>query len=723
MLYLYYTLIAYAFLVFMGAGLTYYILPKRLASYGLIFCPFVGYAWAMLLTWHAYQADLPGTNAYGPYVLVSALGINAAAYWHSRRPGRQASPWLNLDACLALIPAAIGLSFVTIPFVMSVHGPTTMALGNNDIADYACMARFIQEFPRSSQQGFLGQFDNFRKLSDEIWFGPAAITSLFSTVLDVPSFRVQSLCVNLFFALGIPFVYVLSREVFGVKRWYGVALAAIYAFHPILFRVVYDGFHGQLMATALMPGFLIAALLCAREESWRDKLCYVPILIVFCWAFMISYSFTLFFAVWTVSAFVLLSGMAEARIKAGLQTGVVFAVSLLGTFALSPMRTEMLYRQLALAKSQGGYYLGFLSPERVMGLLGNDLFADGARPGLAGVLMACIVTVLLAGVWRAWLVGRRELLYLLVPLLTVSGFSMYLFFGADAASLPFASYKAFKPIGVFLPVFQCLVFVALWHLVSRLGKARVVVLGCCLGGVILGEAHTSKLLVDRMRHTAAVVTGEMAELLTIDADPRIVSLNVFTSDLWPYLWHTYFLMNKQLYLQTSAYARPRSFPHGDFDLLDRKNTTDAQRPYLSLRYLNHRYQIAEIRRQEHLPVQFGPGWWDPETTHRWAGATGRTYTVYLNTNQAGLAEVKGLFLIALQPADKITVTVNGQPVPIMQSTADLKSEPFQLRKGRNTLEFTHSLPPLPPSSNDPRSLLVAWKEIIVDFVDRPIDAQ
>jgi len=139
--------------------------------------------------------------------------------------------------------------------------------------------------------------------------------------------------------------------------------------------------------------------------------------------------------------------------------------------------------------------------------------------------------------------------------------------------------------------------------------------------------------------------------------------------------------------------------------------------------LNHRYQIAEIRRQEHLPVQFGPGWWDPETTHRWAGATGRTYTVYLNTNQAGLAEVKGLFLIALQPADKITVTVNGQPVPIMQSTADLKSEPFQLRKGRNTLEFTHSLPPLPPSSNDPRSLLVAWKEIIVDFVDRPIDAQ
>lgn len=719
MQYLYYAVFAYAYLMFLGFGAGLFVLPQRLQKYGPLLFPFIGYAWAMWVTWQAYQADLPGTNAYGAYVLIAAAAINALA-WVYRRDRIQM--WAGKEIAMAAVPALAGFLLMTIPFVVSPHGATTMALGNNDIADYAGMARFIQEFPRTSQEGFVGQFANFRKLSDEIWFGPAAITSLFSSALGSETYRLQSLCITLFFILGSSLVYIFARELFNTENWSAAAIVLLSAIHPVLVRVVYDGFHGQIVATAMMPGFLAAAILCAREHGWRAKVAYLPLLVAFCWAFMISYSFMLIFGLWVAAAFIVLKAWSDSQLKQGLHSGIVLALAIAICFLISPMRGVMLYKQLGLATSQGGYYFGFLSPDRVLGFLGNDLFLTNAHSTGNEFIGFAIVLAVGIGCWAAWRRGYRELAALWVPLLVVYAFSAYLYFRADQSSLAFASYKAFKPIAVFLPIYLTATVLAINYIAQAVGRWQRISFTAIVTAIAVAEFYTTQQLVQRMHATRGVVTREMAQLLEVDHDERVKSINIYSSELWSYLWHTYFLMHKSLYLQTSAYARPQSLPAGDFDLIDLTDPSGNENGhYLSIQRLNARYQLGQLRQPERALVQFGPGWWGKEPTHRWAGATGKKYSIFAIADHNGLAQLKGLLLIPLRKNDQITLAVNGKMVPLSQSGTQFTSDAFTLVAGRNTLEFTHAADPLPPSDLDPRALLAAWKEIVVDFVQAPIE--
>lgn len=387
----------------------------------------------------------------------------------------------------------------------------------------------------------------------------------------------------------------------------------------------------------------------------------------------------------------------------------------------------MIYKQLALAKAQSGYFLGFLSPERLLGLLGSDIYSSDTQSGGAFVLMAVITVIAALGAWQAWRASHRELALLLAPLLVTYAFAAYIFFGSSLETRPYASYKAFKPLGVYLPVFFCLVFAAWWHLVRSAGKLQAAFAVLAVGSVLAAEARTSTLLIKRMRETEAVVTPDMIDLLKVDADPRIKSVNLFTITPWPCLWHTYFLMNKKLFLHTSWYARPKSLPVGDYDLLEPQNT-DIAAPRAAagstgkeeVQYLNPSYSLAHAGTKVRLAVEVGTGWWGKEPTHRWTGASGNSYTITVNCDRDGArAHLIGVWYLPIRDDDKVTLTVNDQPVAVTHSTAQLKSQSFTLAKGRNVLVFNHTVPPGPPSSHDPRTLMVAWQEIFVELDDLP----
>lgn len=721
MVYCYYTLLAYAYLWIMGWGLTYFILPPRLASYGAVFCPFVGLGLSTLLAWYAYRANLPGTDVYGPYILVVGVVLAVVAFAHRRMNPARKLPSISIDTTLALGAGALALLVVTIPFVIYPAGPTAMSLGNNDIADYACMSRLIKEFPRDTMQGFLGQFGGFRVMSDEIWFGPAAGCALIASFLHVPVFRVESLSINLFFALGVPFVYVIAREFFKLDRWYSASLAILFALHPVMYRVVYDGFQGQLMATAIVPGILVAGILCAEGGTWRDKARFVPLLVALNWALIMSYSYMIIFAYFVIVAYVASDALIGRKVRDGVISIAVLGASVVGAFLLSPFRAAMIYKQLGLAKAQSGYYLGFLSPDRVMGILGADMFASEPQRLWGQVTIVLVVAVALCGI--AWSLKReRKIALIAVPLFVIYAFSAYIFFKAEGTQRIYASYKAYKPIGVFLPMFFCLFFVAWDHLVRTAGRWRwaplafaVVLIGAC-------NIFSVRHLIIRMCHTEAIVTEDMAQLAEVDRDPRIKSLNVFTADPWPYMWHTYFLMNKQLHLQSTWYARPRNPPVGEYDLLESGSldiiSAPQRTPNREVRYLNKTYSLAKSTNRSRPLVEFGHGWWGKEPTHRWAGASGNSYGIIVSSVEEGVrVRVEGDLHIPLREDDKITLTLDGKEIGCTHSTTRFQSEPFELRKGKSVLEFRHSLPVSSPSAHDPRTLLVAWRSIVVEFVD------
>ena len=280
MLYLYYSIVSLCYLVFMGIGLTYLIVPKQVSRYTIIISPIVGYGLTTLFAWYCYIADLPGANVYAWFSLVFGLSINIYAYKRYRSFKLPELEENKPDWIPPILMGCIAFLVINIPFIITPNSPTTMSIANNDIVDYAAMSRFIQEFPRSTTEGFLGQCGVVHYNCDVQWFGVSAITAFFASLLRTDAYRVQSLCVNLFFALGVPLCYMFSREILKVGRRFSMCIAFFYAIHPVLYRVAYDGFHGQLSATTIITGLAAISIMCIETPQWKERLKYLGLLVV-----------------------------------------------------------------------------------------------------------------------------------------------------------------------------------------------------------------------------------------------------------------------------------------------------------------------------------------------------------------------------------------------------------------------------------------------------------
>src|SRR5437763_13343459 len=155
MQYFCYSLCAIAVLYALGLGFTILLLPESLRRYTLILAPWVGYSYASLICWHNFYFG----GRIGPHTakvvlippvfcLIVALARSSPNSWRAI---------MNAPVLGALAVAAVSFVIVSIPVFGSGTDLTTVSLGNNDVAHYAAISRFLLEFTRSSTDGFVGE--------------------------------------------------------------------------------------------------------------------------------------------------------------------------------------------------------------------------------------------------------------------------------------------------------------------------------------------------------------------------------------------------------------------------------------------------------------------------------------------------------------------------------------------------------------------------------------
>ena len=84
MRYWFYALSCIGIYVYLGFGLTLFLLPSRLRGYLLFWAPFLGYCYLTLVGWFLYNLDIGGTDRYAIYMLIRPGSCFA------RRSGRRA---------------------------------------------------------------------------------------------------------------------------------------------------------------------------------------------------------------------------------------------------------------------------------------------------------------------------------------------------------------------------------------------------------------------------------------------------------------------------------------------------------------------------------------------------------------------------------------------------------------------------------------------------------
>src|SRR5207237_805559 len=155
----------------------------------------------------------------------------------------------------ALAVAATGFVVLSIPVFWNAGRLTTVSLGNNDIAHYAAISRFLSEFTRYSREGFVGQMAvssvPFEWAAKDFYFGPTAFVALVSKLLGLMPHELMSLCVFLLFSFGASVVFLLLHETFQLRVIPALFGVAFVVFHPMIQFIALDGFFAQIVGIGL----------------------------------------------------------------------------------------------------------------------------------------------------------------------------------------------------------------------------------------------------------------------------------------------------------------------------------------------------------------------------------------------------------------------------------------------------------------------------------------
>ncbi|MDC0986206.1 hypothetical protein OAS67_02815 [Alphaproteobacteria bacterium] len=86
-----------------------------------------------------------------------------------------------------------------------------LAISNLDVAELAVESRYLQEFPRDAQIGFMCQTGWLQHVGNVIWFGPSLIVAFISTLLNNEPYKLQTLVMNVIAAQGAGILFLFAH--------------------------------------------------------------------------------------------------------------------------------------------------------------------------------------------------------------------------------------------------------------------------------------------------------------------------------------------------------------------------------------------------------------------------------------------------------------------------------------------------------------------------------
>jgi hypothetical protein len=552
----------------LGLGFTLLLLPSDLRQYSLIVAPWVGYCYGSLAFWEIYEFGGRVSAHMAQLVLLPPILCLIVVLFAKGFSRTLAAIFDSYKVMGTLLLAAAVFVFLSIPVLWIAKGLTTISLFNHDVASYACFTRFLTDFTRTSSVGFVAQdFQWFNQIPTTWAFGPDAAAAFLGVYLGIMPDQDITLCVNLFGALGAASLFLLFNDTLKVRAKIAFLGVALLGFHPAFYYLVLEGFFAQIIAMGLTVMIFWAHCKLVEPPSGRAQLTrHLLLLTCFTFGLLLSYQHMLPF-VWIfagVYSVVLAIYRRSARPIWISAAGHLAAFATFAAFCF-PRFIEFVSQLKTVAAAQAGWFLPFFSPDYLFGLSYQNSPYTAEDPHIQLVAAIAVSTVAFFWVLVACRRARATTIGLWISCCVVyTGSVILAFYGGDGQ---IGGYKSFKFATYFLPLFVaaivCLfdIVPAAWTRLSLVLKFVVVV------SLSAGYVRADALLIQAMRAVGKQVEPQYRDLLNIDRDDSIESVNILEPDGWKIMWAVYFLMNKKLYMEYDSYWS-RSDLKGTYDLQD-----------------------------------------------------------------------------------------------------------------------------------------------------------
>jgi hypothetical protein len=568
--YLAYGFAALLVLCALGLGFTLLLLPPDIRHYSLIVAPWVGYCYGTLVYFNVYEFGGRITPLTAQMVLLPPILCLIVALFLQGFTRTLKTILGNWNVIGAFLLAGTVFVFNSIPVLWYHDGPTTVTLFNHDLAHYAAVSRFFVDFTRTSSEGLVGQsFRWFNEFPTTWQFGPTSVAAFLGVYLGIMPDQDTTLCVNLFAALGVAGLFLLLYDTFKARTKMVFLGMALLAFHPAIQYLALEGFFAQVIAMGLtVMIFWVHSKLVESVEGPRHLTRYVILLACFTFGLLLSYQQMLPF-VWIVAGIysvVVAVYRRSARPIWISATGHLVAFAAFAAFCF-PRFIEFASHFKRIVGFQAGWFLPFFSPDYLAGLSYQNSPFSIEDPRFHLVAAIAVSTIAFFWILATCRKAGATTVGLWIACCVVYAGAIFLAFHSEDGQI--GGYKSFKFATYFLPFFVA-AFVCLFDIVpvawTRLSQVlKLVVLVSLSAGYVRADTR----LLEAMRVAGKRADRQYRDLLNIDRDNRIESVNVMGPDGWDSMWAAYFLMHKKLYMEYASYW-PQSELKGTYDLQDNK---------------------------------------------------------------------------------------------------------------------------------------------------------
>lgn len=722
--------------IFCGIGLTFLLCPKNLERYSLFFSPFVGLVYLSYSGLFFADFSTLGSNSYALWLLFPPLVLLIiSGVIKKDRIGELFSPFQKDNLSLIGICIIIFLGIST-PFLFKLNTLTTMSLGNNDIAQYAAVSKFLTQ--SSFIQTQMHVYPYFVKVSQTgAHFSAYFSTAIPSSLLSIDPYKIQNIVLNLFYVFTLPIVFILGTEIFEFKKSVALIITLLTGLSFHLIYINYNGFLGQVLGLGIFLSlFIITMYSFLNCNTFSSFLPYIPLTTLFTLGLFIGYSPLLMLYYIPILMFLILVSVSSKSGSYLLTASLYLLVTLFLTFLISPFTFIEVLSDLWIYNTILGWEMQVLSPASAFGLVGDNLVLAGHIIGMQlnpiadGAISLLIVLIVLLSLIHLYKVKRR-LFYLSISYISffLVLYSYLEFQEISSPGITGESYKAYKLFTYFIPIMLLsgLSYFRNFEILSvkKISKSHIIGI-IFLFLLVLGNIWSASVIIMGNNEKGITINKNIIDLQKITQMENVTSINVDIPPFWDQMWAYYFLfMDKTLYLKYDSYyqASPSSGewtlePTAPSDIVTVLNTEPP-----SIIKINNGYFLTKnnLEGENNLNVVLAKGWYGPESNTkgivwRWTGANNEDPAINLYAQNETRQVDFILNFLATDANNNFSVFLDGK------KTADCNESDvnninscvfsaLSLSKGEHELVFKSKLPARIYGRGDPRMLSYAFTNI------------
>ncbi|MEP6809613.1 MAG: hypothetical protein ABI992_05170 [Chthoniobacterales bacterium] len=590
-----YTFGAVLILYALGLGFTIWILPNNLQRYAAILAPVIGYSYCVIGCWHLY--NLGAKIDQGPMILLlvpPGISLLLAFFW------KREALWEAFSfrpALAALLIASAAFLALSIPVLREIHGLTTVSLFGYDAPQYAAIARFFAEFGKGATGGAVGQrLHSFEVAAQYGYFGAFVFPAALGGFLGLMPHQLISLATNLFACLAAAATFLILYDTLGAPIFPSHVAVGLVGFHPILFYVAAQVFLAQALAMPLALALVWVNSKAVLDRRWEQQLRYALLCSLLIGGLLLTYQHMLPFLFFFIGVFVAVLAVAKKDLRILLSALTLNTLACFGALVLCPSRLDAVTAMLrATATNEAGWPIPWIGPEYLTAMVVQ--IAPMTMPPVDHLLLVAAAILLLGWIFLGFRFSPANSERVSFAFATIAIYVGCIVLVACGETFGIRSnYKSFKLASFFLPCFMAVIACSFGIRRTRWRRWFVV---CDL--VLLFAFATACFFGDRaILRVAAIrnlrVEPAYADLLQIDRDPEVPSVNVLGDNGWKLMWDLYFLMHKQIYLEGTSSYYPASPLLGAYDLEDITSCKPPERPLARpmgpIRKINERFTLV-----------------------------------------------------------------------------------------------------------------------------------